>query len=102
MLFFFQVFLSRIKGKWYYHVGYHKSKSIINDKTFNLHAPTSNGFRACHSFSRQLMKHEDYLERMKKSHSLASGMPRGEMRGWDELGDWDWHIYTAMYGTGNE
>ena len=23
---------------------------------------------------------------------------RGE---WDELGDWDWHIYTSMYQTGN-
>ena len=20
---------------------------------------------------------------------------------WDELGDWDWHIYTTMYKTDN-
>ena len=60
-------------------MGYHKSKSIINDKTFNLYAPTSDGFRDCHSFSLQLMKHEEYLERIKKSHSLAPKMPGGEM-----------------------
>ena len=22
---------------------------------------------------------------------------KGEKAGWDELGDWDWHIYTNMY-----
>ena len=21
---------------------------------------------------------------------------------WDELGDWDWHIYTTMYKTDNK
>lgn len=58
------------------HVCY--SKSIIKDKTFNLHVPTSNGFKECHFFSIELMKHEQYLGG-KKSHSLASEMARGEM-----------------------
>ena len=25
----------------------------------------------------------------------------GGKEGWDELGDWDWDIYTAMYETDN-
>ena len=28
-------------------------------------------------------------------------IPRGE-GGWDELRDWDWHIYTTMHETGNK
>ena len=24
---------------------------------------------------------------------------KGESRGKDKLGDWDWHIHTAMYKT---
>lgn len=54
------------------------SKSIIKDKTFNRHVPTSNGFKACHFFSIELMKREECLGE-KKSHSLASEMARGEM-----------------------
>ena len=26
---------------------------------------------------------------------------KGGSGGWDELGDWDWHIYTTMYKTDN-
>ena len=26
---------------------------------------------------------------------------KGGRGGWHELGDWDWHIYTAMYKIGN-
>ena len=26
---------------------------------------------------------------------------KGEGGGWDELGDWDWHIYTTTYKTEN-
>ena len=28
-------------------------------------------------------------------------IPGGEGDGWDELGDWDWHIYTTMYKRDN-
>ena len=30
-------------------------------------------------------------------------IPRGKGEGWDELGDWDWHIYTidTMYKIDN-
>ena len=26
---------------------------------------------------------------------------KGERGGWDELGDWDWHIYTTTYKIDN-
>ena len=26
---------------------------------------------------------------------------KGKRGGWDELGDWDWHIHTTMYKIDN-
>lgn len=73
-----QAFLFRIKGKCYYHRGDHKSKSIIKNKTFNLHVRTSNGFRKYRFFSLQFMKHEEYLEREKASFISLRDAKRGE------------------------
>ena len=28
-------------------------------------------------------------------------IPSREERGWDELGEWDWHVYTTMYKIDN-
>ena len=35
-----------------------------------------------------------------KSREQTYGF-QGRERGWDELGDWDWHICSTMYKTDN-
>ena len=38
-----------------------------------------------------------------QAYRISMWTPRGERRvGWDELKDWDWHIYITMYKIDNE
>ena len=44
-----------------------------------------------------------YLQSRKRDSEIENKCmdTKEGMRGWGELGDWDWHIYTRMYKIDN-
>ena len=44
-----------------------------------------------------------YLQNRNRDTDIESKRmdTEGEMGGWDEMGDWDWHIHTTMYKRDN-
>ena len=41
-----------------------------------------------------------YKAEIETQRKQMYGYLKGEA-GWDELGSWDWHIYTTVYGIDN-